>query len=114
MPLRKTSRNRGRVSNDALRAHIEAIHGHLKGEYGWQRMCKELLERGVNFGKERVRKQMTQHDSPRYKNDMRATWAYCLEGACIMRRSRLSPIEKPLIAERCFQPTICFTTSKTH
>jgi putative transposase len=53
--------HRGRMSNDALLAHIKAIHAQVKGEYGWPRMWKELLARGVRVGKERVRKLMAQH-----------------------------------------------------
>jgi transposase InsO family protein len=49
------------VSNDALLAHIKAIHTQVKGEYGWPRMWKELLTQGVRVGKERVRKLMAQH-----------------------------------------------------
>ncbi len=32
------------MSNDALLAHIKAIHAEVKGEYGWPRMWKELLD----------------------------------------------------------------------
>jgi hypothetical protein len=32
-------------------AHIKAIHAGVKGEYGWPRMWKELLARGVRVGK---------------------------------------------------------------
>jgi len=53
--------HRGHVSNDALLAHIKAIHAQVKGEYGWPRMWKELVSRGVRVGKERVRKVMAQH-----------------------------------------------------
>jgi putative transposase len=53
--------HRGRVSDDALLANIKAIHAQVKGEYGWPRMWKELIARGVRVGKERVRKLMTQH-----------------------------------------------------
>ena len=53
--------HRGRVSNDALLAHIKGIHTQVKGEYGWPRMWKELLTHGVRVGKERVRKLMAQH-----------------------------------------------------
>jgi len=52
---------RGYMSNDALLAHIKAIHAQVKGEYGWPRMWKELLASGVRVGKERVRKVMAQH-----------------------------------------------------
>ncbi|HIH8969158.1 TPA: IS3-like element ISRme13 family transposase [Serratia marcescens] len=53
--------DRGRLSDDALLAHIKAIHAGVKGEYGWPRMWKELLARGVRVGKERVRKLMALH-----------------------------------------------------
>ena len=48
-------------SGEALLAHIRAIHEQLRGEYGWPRMHKELLARGVRVGKERVRLLMQQH-----------------------------------------------------
>jgi len=50
-----------RITDDALLAHILAIHAQVKGEYGWPRMWKELGARGVRVGKERVRKRMAQH-----------------------------------------------------
>ncbi len=50
-----------RISNEALLAHIRAIHAQVKGEYGWPRMCKELLARGIRVGKLRVQKLMQQH-----------------------------------------------------
>ncbi len=52
---------RKRVSNDALLVHIKAIHAQVKGEYGWPRMWKELLAKGIRVGKERVRKLMALH-----------------------------------------------------
>ena len=51
----------GRVGNEALLAHMRAIHAEVKGEYGWPRMHKELLARGIRVGKDRVRKLMQQH-----------------------------------------------------
>ena len=51
----------GRHSNEVLLAHIRAIHAEVKGEYGWPRMHKELLARGIRVGKDRVRKLMKQH-----------------------------------------------------
>lgn len=50
-----------RLSDEALLAHMRAIHAEVKGEYGWPRMHKELLARGVRVGKERVRHLMQQH-----------------------------------------------------
>ena len=34
--------------------HIKAIHAETRGCYGWPRIWKELLARGVRVGKERV------------------------------------------------------------
>ena len=48
-------------SDEALLAHMRAIHAQVKGEYGWPRMHKELLGRGIRVGKDRVRKLMHQH-----------------------------------------------------
>ena len=50
-----------RHSDEALLAHIRAIHAEVKGEYGWPRMHKELVARGIRVGKDRVRKLMQQH-----------------------------------------------------
>ena len=50
-----------RHSDDALLAHIRAIHEQLRGEYGWPRMHRELLARGLRVGKERVRRLMQRH-----------------------------------------------------
>lgn len=51
----------GRYSGEALLAYMRAIHAEVKGEYGWPRMHKELLARGIRVGKERVRRLMSQH-----------------------------------------------------
>lgn len=51
----------GRHSDEALLAHMRAIHAEVKQEYGWPRMHKELLARGICVGKERVRHLMQQH-----------------------------------------------------
>ena len=50
-----------RISNEALLVHIKAIHAEVKQEYGWPRVWKELLARGVRVGKDRVRKLMQRH-----------------------------------------------------
>ncbi|MEW9000825.1 IS3 family transposase [Cupriavidus nantongensis] len=50
-----------RHSDEALLAYMRAIHAEVKGEYGWPRMQKELLARGIRVGKDRVRKLMQQH-----------------------------------------------------
>ena len=41
-----------RLSDDALLAHIKAIHVQVKGDDGWPRMWKELLARGIRVGVE--------------------------------------------------------------
>ena len=51
----------GRHSDEALLAHMRAIHAEVRQEYGWPRMHKELLARGIRVGKERVRHLMQQH-----------------------------------------------------
>ena len=42
-----------RMSDDALLVHIKAIHAEVRGEYGWPRIWKELLARGIRVGKDR-------------------------------------------------------------
>lgn len=39
--------HRGCISNDAVLAHVKAIHAQVKGENGWPRIWKELVARGV-------------------------------------------------------------------
>lgn len=50
-----------RISNDDLLAHIHAIHAEFNLEYGWPKMWKELVARGIRVGKERVRRMMKEH-----------------------------------------------------
>jgi transposase InsO family protein len=50
-----------RISDEALLVHMRAIHAEVKQEYGWPRMHKELVARGIRVGRERVRKLMKQH-----------------------------------------------------
>ena len=47
-----------RISSEALLAHIRAIHTEVRQEYGWPKMCKELVARGIRVGKKRVRRMM--------------------------------------------------------
>lgn len=49
------------VSDEAVLAYLRASHVQIGGEYGWPRMHKELLARGVRVGKERVRLLMQHH-----------------------------------------------------
>lgn len=50
-----------RVNNEALLAHIRAIHAASKGEYGWPRVWRQLLAQGERVGKDRVRHMMKRH-----------------------------------------------------
>ena len=60
---RKSKSHSGKraMSNDALLAHIKAIHTEVKGEYGWPRMYKALVTQGIRVGKDRVQRLMRQH-----------------------------------------------------
>ena len=65
---------RTRLSDDALLVHIKAIHAESKSSYGWPRVWKELLSRGIRVGKDRVRKLMQQHGiKARAKRRFKAT-----------------------------------------
>jgi transposase InsO family protein len=50
-----------RISDTALLVHIKAIHAEVKGEYGWPRMFKELVDRSLRVGKARVQRLMQRH-----------------------------------------------------
>ena len=50
-----------RINDEALLVHINAIHAEVKQEYGWPKMWRELVARGIWVGKERVRKLMQRH-----------------------------------------------------
>ena len=52
---------RRHLSDDALLVHIKAIHAETRGGYGWPRIWKELLARGIRVGKDRVQKLMQRH-----------------------------------------------------
>ncbi len=51
----------GRLSDEAALAHIKAAHVGSKGEYGWPRIWKELVTKGVRVGKDRIQKLMKLH-----------------------------------------------------
>jgi transposase InsO family protein len=50
-----------RFSDEALLVDIKAIAAEMKDEYGWPRIYKELVYRGIRVGKERVRLLMKAH-----------------------------------------------------
>jgi len=58
---RASAPQRRHLSDDALLVHIKAIHAESRGGYGWPRVWKELLARGIRVGKDRVQKLMQLH-----------------------------------------------------
>ena len=58
---RASDAQRRHLSDDALLVHIKAIHVETRGGYGWPRIWKELLARGIRVGKQRVQKLMQLH-----------------------------------------------------
>jgi putative transposase len=57
----QAGKSSARLCEAALLAHIRIIHAQVKAEYGWPKVYKELLARGLHVGKERVRKLMQRH-----------------------------------------------------
>ena len=55
------TRQRRHLSDDALLVHIKALHTETRGAYGWPRIWRELVARGIPVGKERVQKLMQLH-----------------------------------------------------
>jgi putative transposase len=58
---RASTAQRRHLSDDALLVHIKVIHAQSRGGYGWPRVWKELLARGIRVGKQRVQKLMQLH-----------------------------------------------------
>ena len=60
--LSKSPSRPGRgLGDEAVLAHIKAAHAGSKGEYGWPRIWKDLISRGVRVGKDRIQKLMKLH-----------------------------------------------------
>ena len=49
------------LSDEILLGQIKVIHAETHGAYGWPRVWRELLARGLKVGKERVRALMQRH-----------------------------------------------------
>lgn len=58
---RASGAQRRHLSDDALLVHIKAIYAESRGGYGWPRIWKELLARGIRVGKQRIQKLMQRH-----------------------------------------------------
>ena len=52
---------RRHLSDAALLTHISAVYAEHRGTYGWPRIWRELLKRGIRVGKQRVQRLMQQH-----------------------------------------------------
>jgi putative transposase len=52
---------RRHLSDEALLAHISAAYAENRGAYGWPRIWRELIKRGIRVGKQRVQRLMQQH-----------------------------------------------------
>ena len=56
-----TAGQRRHLSDDALLVHIKAVHAETRNSYGWPRIWRALLARGIRVGKDRVQKLMQRH-----------------------------------------------------
>lgn len=57
----KNLARRRHLSDEALLVHIRAVYAENRGAYGWPRIWRELLARGIRVGKQRVQRLMQQH-----------------------------------------------------
>ena len=58
---RASDAQRRYLSDEALLVHIKALHAETRSAYGWPRIWRELVARGVAVGKQRVQKLMQLH-----------------------------------------------------
>ena len=49
---------RRHLSDEALMVHISAVYAENRGAYGWPRIWRELIKRGIRVGKQRVQRLM--------------------------------------------------------
>ena len=61
MARRASGAQRQRLSDEALLVRIKALHAETRSAYGWPRIWRELVARGVAVGKQRVQKLMQLH-----------------------------------------------------
>jgi putative transposase len=52
---------RRHLSDEALLVHISAVYAENRGAYGWPRIWRELVKRGIRVGKQRVQRLMQTH-----------------------------------------------------
>jgi putative transposase len=58
---RRRIAERRHLTDAALLAHISAVYAEHRGAYGWPRIWRELVQRGIRVGKQRVQRLMQQH-----------------------------------------------------
>jgi putative transposase len=58
---RRSLGRRRHLSDQALLAHIRAVHAEHAGAYGWPRVWRHLRAQGVGVGKRRVQRLMQEH-----------------------------------------------------
>jgi putative transposase len=49
------------MTDEALLAHIHSVHAETRGAYGWPRLWRELRNRGLHVGKQRVQRLMQKY-----------------------------------------------------
>ena len=58
---RRKIAQRRHLSDEALLVHIRAVYAENHGAYGWPRIWRELRDRGIRVGKQRVQRLMQEH-----------------------------------------------------
>jgi transposase InsO family protein len=58
---RRQLTHRRHLTDAALLAHISAVYAEHRGAYGWPRIWRELVKRGIRVGKQWVQRLMQQH-----------------------------------------------------
>jgi putative transposase len=57
----RSAKSRRHLSDEALLIQIRAIYAESRSAYGWPRIWRELKQRGIRVGKQRVQQLMQQH-----------------------------------------------------
>ena len=83
-----------RISDEALLVHIKAIHAEVKQKYGWPKMWKELLARGIHVEKERERK-LTQRSGIKARGKRKFV---------VITDNKHNPSTAPNLLQRNFSP----------
>jgi transposase InsO family protein len=58
---RRQMTHRRHLSDAVLLTHISALYAEHRGAYGWPRIWRDLLKRGIRVGKQLVQRLMQQH-----------------------------------------------------